>query len=85
MKAYKHTDDTRLALLEQSIININDTLKRFEKRFDSLENKIDSGFGEINKKFDAVNNRIWSNFFWIIGATTTVTFFLIKYSPHFIK
>ncbi len=37
-----HNDDVRLALLEQSINNINDTLVRFEKRFDKIDEKIDS-------------------------------------------
>jgi hypothetical protein len=37
-----YSDDVRLALLEQSINNINDTLVRFEKRFDQLDAKIDS-------------------------------------------
>ena len=37
-----YSDEVRLALLEQSINNINDTLIRFEKRFDQLDMKIDS-------------------------------------------
>jgi hypothetical protein len=37
-----YSDDVRLALLEQSINNINDTLVRFEKRFDQLDSKVDS-------------------------------------------
>ena len=37
-----YSDDVRLALLEQSINNINDTLVRFEKRFDHLDSKIES-------------------------------------------
>ena len=37
-----YSDDVRLALLEQSVNNINDTLVRFEKRFDQLDSKIDS-------------------------------------------
>lgn len=37
-----YSNDVRLALLEQSIVNINDTLVRFEKRFDQLDTKIDS-------------------------------------------
>jgi hypothetical protein len=36
-----YSDDVRLALLEQSINNINDTLVRFEKRFDQQDVKID--------------------------------------------
>lgn len=37
-----YSDDVRLALLEQSIVNINNTLVRFERRFDQLDAKIDS-------------------------------------------
>lgn len=37
-----YSDETRIALLEQSINNINNTLNRFEKRFDQLDAKIDS-------------------------------------------
>lgn len=35
-----HSIDTRVALLEQSINNINDTMVRFEKRFDKVDNLI---------------------------------------------
>jgi len=85
MKAYKHSEETRLSLLEQSINNINETMKRFEKRFDTLENKIDSGFVSVNKRIDEVNNRIWKNFYWLVSACSTITFFIVKYSPNFIK
>ncbi len=37
--SYPNSIDTRVALLEQSINNINNTLMRFEKRFDSLESE----------------------------------------------
>ncbi len=37
-----YSDDVRLALLEQAIVNINDTLVRFEKRFDQMDQKIDN-------------------------------------------
>lgn len=36
-----YTDDVRVALLEQSINNINDTLVRFEKRFDKIDERLD--------------------------------------------
>lgn len=39
-----YSDDVRLALLEQAINNINNTLVRFEKRFDQIDAKIDSHF-----------------------------------------
>ncbi len=60
MKSHKdnhHSEDTRIALLEQSINNINETLIRFEKRFDQLDAKIES-----------INNRLWSIFRWTIGG-----------------
>lgn len=60
MKAFKHEvpmkDDTRLALLEQSIGHINESLLRIEKRFDSLETKIED-----------VRKNSWSQFRWIMG------------------
>ena len=37
-----YSDETRIALLEQSITNINVSLVRLEKRFDQLDYKIDS-------------------------------------------
>jgi hypothetical protein len=64
MKTHKnnnHSEDTRIALLEQSINNINDTLIRFEKRFDKLEEKIDTGFSKID-------SRMWKNFYWTIAG-----------------
>lgn len=72
MKAHKHTDDTRLALLEQSITNINDTMQRMEKRFDKLEAKIDTVSTEMKQGFKDCNNRIWSNFYWNLAALTTL-------------
>lgn len=37
----RYSDDVRLALLEQSITNINEALIRFEKRFDQIDIKLD--------------------------------------------
>lgn len=45
-----------LALLEQSINHINETLKRFDKRFDVME-----------AKMDKMDSRIDSNFKWTFG------------------
>jgi tetrahydromethanopterin S-methyltransferase subunit G len=60
VKAHKQTEDTRLALLEQSIMNINQTLNRMETRFDRLENKMDTGFKDVN-------SRLWTSFLWMLG------------------
>ena len=66
MKAHKydgHNEDTRIALLEQSIGHINETLIRFEKRFD-----------KIDGKFDKIDDTIWKNFFWTLAAfVATIT------------
>jgi peptidoglycan hydrolase CwlO-like protein len=48
-----YSDDVRLALLEQSINNINSTLVRFEKRFDQIDAKID----KLDTKIDT--NQKW--------------------------
>ncbi len=39
-----YSDDVRLALLEQSINNVTNTLVRFEKRFDQIDAEIKSHF-----------------------------------------
>jgi hypothetical protein len=43
----RYTDDVRLALLEQSINNINNTLLRFEKRFDQIDLRFDNLNSEL--------------------------------------
>ena len=59
---YSHSEETRLALLEQSINNINDTMVRFEKRFD----KIDERFDKIGEKLDKIDAKIDANLKWIL-------------------
>ena len=65
------SNDTRIAVLETTILNINSTMldikqeikhlsAKMENKFDSLEKKMDS-------KFDAINSRLWSNFLWLMG------------------
>lgn len=68
-------DGTRIALLEQSITHINDTMLRIEKRFDAvdarfdrIELRIDALSGEMKQGFKDINNRLWSNFFWMVGG-----------------
>ena len=57
MQNNRTSNDTRLALLEQSINHINETLIRFEKRFDNLDQKIDT--------FHSLS---WSQFKWLMGT-----------------
>lgn len=66
-------NEVRLALLEQSIININDTLIRFEKRFDRIDNEMKDFRQDINAKLEAFNNRLWVNFYWILGTMFTLS------------
>lgn len=55
-----YSDDVRLALLEQSITNINDTLIRFEKRFDQF----DANLKDMRSHFD----RLISGIYLIFGS-----------------
>jgi uncharacterized coiled-coil protein SlyX len=64
------TEDTRLALLEQSINHINETLKRMEKRFDLMD-----------QKFESLNNKLWSMQLWIIGGFASILL-IIAHSLH---
>lgn len=77
----KYSEDTRLALLEQSITHLTDTLKRFEKHFDGMNKRfddIDKRFDEMDKrhmgmedkfetKFEKLDGRLDSNFKWTVG------------------
>jgi hypothetical protein len=72
MKAFKYevpmNDDTRLALLEQSIGHINESLVRIEKRFDSVDKRFDS----LETKIEDVRKNSWSQFRWIMGLIFAV-------------
>jgi predicted nuclease with TOPRIM domain len=64
-----YSDDVRLALLEQSINNINDTLLRFEKRFDKIDekfDKIDFKFQNLDHKFEVLHSENSSHHRWAI-------------------
>jgi len=65
----RYSDDVRLALLEQSIVNINDTLVRFEKRFD----QIDSQISDMRSHFD----RLIGGLYLIFGTAFVAT--IIKF------
>lgn len=57
-------NDMKIQSLEQTIININDTLKRFEGRFD----KIDESISELRKgNIDRMKESALS-FRWIMGT-----------------
>ena len=61
MKAHKNegkmNNDSRIAVLETTIIHIHETLERIDKRFDSIDrrfDKIDQRFDKIDLRFDKV-------------------------------
>ncbi len=58
VSSYPAYIDTRVALLEMSISHINDTLIRFEKRFDKIDEKLD----KLDSKLD-------SRFLWLLTFT----------------
>lgn len=78
-KMKSNGQETRIALLEQSLTNMSHTLIRIEKKiedvdkkmdigFERIDKKIDIGFDRIDKKIDIIHGRIWQLFLWGIGA-----------------
>lgn len=78
-KSMTAANDTRIALLEQSIGHINETLVRIEKRLDDVENemkigfrladnKVEAGFKELRQEISVVNQQAWAQFRWIMGS-----------------
>lgn len=76
-------EDTRLALLEHAIVEINKTMERFEKRFDRIDekfDKIDERFqkleGKVDDKFEKVNGKMDAHYrttiYMILGLYGTV-------------
>jgi archaellum component FlaC len=78
--SYPNSIETRVALLEMSVSNINQTLIRIEakmdkgfddinKRFDSIDKRfgdVDKKFEGIDKKFDDFRKDMRSDFRWIL-------------------
>lgn len=65
------TTQTKIALLEQSIGFVNETLLRIEKRFDNIDKKfenIDRRFEKVEKEISSVRELGWSQFKWIMGT-----------------
>ncbi len=75
------SNDTRVALLEQSIGHINQTLLRIEQKVDKLDDKVDKVSEKLDKKNDEVRGLSWSQFRWIMG-TFFVLFMTVVYKGH---
>lgn len=73
-EVFMNTDnqETKVALLELSINHINETLIRFEKKFDNMFDKVEQRFDKIDKQFDRLENRIWMHFYILGGAILSV-------------
>lgn len=52
-----HTLDTKVALLEQSITYIAQSLNRIETKFDNIDKKYDMKFEILDKKLDIFSNK----------------------------
>ena len=69
-----HTNDsqvTRIAVLENTISHINETLIR-------IENTIIGNHQELRQEVKKLDNRIWSNFYWAIGGFAAILGMLAK-------
>lgn len=67
-----NTVETRVALVEQSIGHIGETLIRLENKIDNGFKKIDEKFEKINEKLERFDSRLWSNFYWVLGTMFTL-------------
>ena len=76
-------EDTRIALLEQSIEHVNESLRRIEDQFKNVYQRfdmMDNRFDEVNRRFDRIDTKVDSNFKWLLGIIIasfagTVVFF----------
>ena len=67
-----YSDEVKLALLEQSINSINQTLIRFESRFDQITKEIKDNNKNLESRLDVMSKELKSdsrsNFFWVLGS-----------------
>lgn len=70
------SQETRIALLEQSIENISQTLIRFESRFDKIDRAILDNKKELLEEIAKIDSKVDSNFKYII--TTMITLFILS-------
>lgn len=61
-------DETRLALLEQSINHIELMLQSMERKIQNIDNQFD----RIDEKFSRLETKIDSKFTWTIGVMITL-------------
>jgi hypothetical protein len=69
----KHNNlETRVALVEQSIGHIAETLIRLENKMDNGFKKIDYKFDNLDKEIKLFDARLWTNFYWTLGTMFTL-------------
>lgn len=83
-----HQLETKVAILENTVSNINETLLRMERRFDKIDerfDKIDQKFEKMDQRLNQLQNDTHNNFIrvyekidgsakWLIGLGVSVFF-----------
>ena len=60
--------ETRIALLEQSIGHIGQTLLRIESRIDKLDARIENIENKLSLRIDKIDTRLWQILFLISSS-----------------
>lgn len=69
---YNDSSEVRIALLEQSISHIDQTLIRIESRINQLDEKIDKIESKIHIRIDKLDNRLWQIIFLISSSVVAI-------------
>lgn len=76
---YNDSNETRMALLEQSIGHIDQTLMRMDARLDKMDTrldkmdtKIDNLESKLNLRMDKLDNRLWQIIFLISSSIIAI-------------
>lgn len=83
MSVHNLIDEMRLAKIQQTLANIDDTLQKIEKRFDKVDIQLTTLRTDSKDDFKEVNSRINSVFVWAISGFTGILV-LIARSNHWI-
>lgn len=64
--------ETRVALVEQAIGHVSETLSRLENKMDAGFKKMDEKFEKLDKEIKLFDSRLWTNFYWTLGTMFTL-------------
>lgn len=91
-KEYPMSDETRLALLEntaqhiaESLTDIKIDLKEGRREMKEFRADMKSDFMAAHKRVDNIQDRIWSMFLWLIGIGITLYGSLFGVIAHALK